>query len=187
MPLAAGQALFGKVAEAVMAGTEMLEWFAAQAKPNSWKIAARNLCVQGFDVFMPMEKYTLRKGSRLVASMRPYFAGYFFVAVDAASAPWRAIRSTHGVARLVSFCGKPAPVDAGLIGAIKSRCDDEGVMMASLELKAGDGVRIEDGPFAGMIGRLDALMPNERAWLLIDVMGKATRTMVPIAGLRRAI
>lgn len=161
-------------------------WFAVQAKPNAAHIAARNLLRQGFATFMPLERHTLRRGRNLVTTLRPYFAGYLFVGFDPDTAPWRAIRSTHGVSRLVSFGASPAPVDPDLVAELMRSCDAEGIMRPRLGLERGDVVRISDGPLAGLVGRLDAMAPQDRAWLLLEVMGKATRVSVPISGLRRA-
>jgi transcriptional antiterminator RfaH len=161
-------------------------WFAAQAKPNAAHIAARNLARQGFAVFLPLERYTSRRGRSLVPALRPYFAGYLFVGFDPEAAPWRAVRSTYGVSRLISFGASPAPVDPELVAGLMRACDGGGVMHPRLDLKRGERVMIAEGPLAGLIGRLDAMAPRERAWLLLEVMGKATRVSVSASGLRRA-
>ncbi|AOL93025.1 transcription termination/antitermination protein NusG [Porphyrobacter sp. LM 6] len=161
-------------------------WFAVQAKPNAAHIAERNLVRQGFDVFLPLERYALRRGRNLVSASRPYFAGYMFVGFDPQHAPWRVIRSTYGVARLVSFGGSPAPVAPELVTELMRMCDEDGIMRPRLDARTGDRVMVADGPFAGFVGRLDAVGPNERAWLLLDIMGKATRVSIAVADLRRA-
>lgn len=183
--VSAGGAEIRKVWQ-IMEGGRGPDWFAAQAKPNAARLAARNLTAQGFEVLMPMERYTQRSGSRFIQALRPYFAGYFFVGAAASSSPWRAIKSTHGVAGLVSFGGRPAHVDVKLVEAIKSRCDDGGVVEMRASHQAGDALRVAEGPFAGLVGQFEGMRPDERAWLLLDVMGKATRVSLPLASLRRA-
>ena len=169
-----------------MEGPRHPNWFAAKAKPNAARIAARNLEAQGFHIFMPMERYTQRRGGRFVEALRPYFAGYFFVGADASSSPWRAIRSTHGVAQLVSFGGTPQQVDARLIQEIQSSCVEGVVTSPSVSYKVGEAVRVAQGAFVGFIGRFEGLAPNERAWLLLDIMGQATRVKMPLDGVRGA-
>ena len=163
-----------------------IAWFAVQSKPNASHIAARNLTRQGFGVFLPLERHTLTRGKSLVTSTRPYFSGYLFVSFDPDAAPWRAIRSTYGVSRLVSFGAGPMEVDPELIDAIIDACDEDGVVRPRLDARKGDALRIAEGPLAGLIGTLDAMAPQERAWLLLDVMGKSTRVCVPTSDLRRA-
>jgi transcriptional antiterminator RfaH len=161
-------------------------WFAVQAKPNAAHIAARNLARQGFGVFLPLERHTLRRGRSLVTSIRPYFSGYLFASFDPDTAPWRVIRSTYGVSRLVSFGAGPIEVDPELVSCLMDLCDEHGVVRERLHAQRGDAIRIAEGPLAGIIGTLEAMAPQERAWLLIDVMGKSTRVCVPTSGLRRA-
>ena len=168
------------------AGAHPGAWFAVQSKPNAAHIAARNLARQDFDVFLPLERTTQRRGRTLVPTARPYFAGYLFVRFDPDTAPWRAIRSTYGVSRLVSFGGSPVEVDTALVSGLMDACDEHGVVRPAMDAQRGERLRIAEGPFAGVVGTLDAMAPQERAWMLLDVMGKATRVCVPVAGLRRA-
>lgn len=161
-------------------------WFAVQAKPNAAHIAARNLVRQGFEVFLPLERYTLRRGRSLAQALRPYFSGYLFVGFDPEIAPWRIIRSTQGVLRLVSFGANPAPVDNQLIQGLKLACDNEGIMHAHLDVQPGDPLRVADGLLTGLTGRLERMAPQERAWLLLEVMGQPTRVSLPLAALRQA-
>lgn len=162
------------------------QWYLAQLKPNCASLATRNLERQGFATFLPLERTTQRKGKRLVAVKRPYFPGYVFVGIDAASAPWRAIQSTHGVARLVRFGSAPAPVPSALVTELQDTCDDDGCITAQAALAQGDDVRIASGPFTDFIGRIERLAPDQRAWVLLDVMGQATRVSIPADDLRFA-
>ena len=88
----------------------MNQWYLIQFKPNSHRLAERNLQRQGFETFLPMQKITRRKASRFVSDLKPLFPGYMFVSVNSDLAPWRSINSTIGVSKLVSFEGKPKPL-----------------------------------------------------------------------------
>ena len=83
----------------------MNQWYLIQFKPNSHRLAERNLQRQGFETFLPMQKITRRKASRFVSDLKPLFPGYMFVRVSSDLAPWRTINSTIGVSQLVSFEG----------------------------------------------------------------------------------
>ena len=162
-------------------------WFAVQSKPNAVNITARNLRRQGFCAFLPVERYTLRRGGSLMTATRPYFSGYLFVRFDADTAPWRAIRSTYGVSRLVCFGARPAEVDPELVSALIDACDEDGVVRPKFDAQPGDTLKIAEGPLAGLMGTLEAMAPQERAWVLLDVMGQSTRVCLPTSGLRRAV
>ena len=49
------------------------DWHVALLKPNSADLVERNLVRQGFEVFMPREIETKRRGSKFVEVSRPLF------------------------------------------------------------------------------------------------------------------
>tara|TARA_Y100000385_G_scaffold275852_1_gene320795 strand:- start:302 stop:799 length:498 start_codon:yes stop_codon:yes gene_type:complete len=156
----------------------MNHWYLIQFKPNSHRLAERNLHRQGFETFLPMQKITRRKASRFVSDLKPLFPGYKFVSVNTALAPWRTINSTIGVSRLVSFEGKPMPLPLQLISGLMLRCDASGVLLPPKSLKEGDSVEMLTGPFANFIATVDTIDPDQRIWVLMDFMGQKTRMQV---------
>ncbi len=162
------------------------DWYLAQVKPNCAQIAQRNLERQGFECFVPLERFTLRQSGRFQSQTRLYFPGYLFVAIVEASAPWRTITSTHGIAQMVRFGGRPAAVPYQIVSELQAACDHEGCVTERAPLAAGDDVRIAQGPFAGFAGRVDRAAPERRLWVLLDVMGKATRVSLQSRDLRLA-
>ena len=156
----------------------MNHWYLIQFKPNSHRLAERNLHRQEFDTFLPMQKITRRKASRFVSDLKPLFPGYMFVSVNSELAPWRAINSTIGVTRLVSFEGKPKPLPLQFISSLMLRCNASGVLLPPKSLKEGDSVEILTGPFASYIATVDTIDPEQRIWVLMEFMGQKTRTQV---------
>ena len=65
----------------------MDQWSLIQFKPNSHRLAERNLHRQGFDTFLPKQKITRIKASRFVGDLKPLFPGYMFVSVNPELAP----------------------------------------------------------------------------------------------------
>ena len=53
-------------------------------------------------------------------------------------------------------------------------------------MSAGDEVRVIQGPFANFIGKIENLKADQRAWVLLDVMGKQTRVSISRGDLRVA-
>ena len=53
-------------------------WFLLQYKPNSHRLALRNLHRQGFETFLPMLAVTQRHSTKFVQQARPLFPGYMF-------------------------------------------------------------------------------------------------------------
>ncbi len=158
----------------------------AQLRPNADAIAERNLARQGFVTFRPLERQTVVRGGRFVTQTRAFFPGYMFVHYPSDNAPWSLINSTYGVARLVKFGERPAPVPAQIIGELRAACDEDGAITSSDELAAGAEVEVQSGSFASFVGRIERLAPRDRALVLIDFMGTQTRVNLPVANLRVA-
>ena len=156
----------------------MNQWYVIQFKPNSHRLAERNLHRQGFETFLPMQKITRRKASRFVGDLKPLFPGYMFVRVNCELAPWRVINSTIGVSRLVSFEGTPKPLPVQLISGLMLRCDASGTLLPPESLSAGDSVEMLTGPFANFIATVDTIDPKQRIWVLLDFMAQKTRMQV---------
>lgn len=160
-------------------------WYLAQLKPNGVDLALRNLARQGFRTFLPLTQETERHGGRFVCRKRPLFPGYLFVGVNPAAARWRAINSTQGVSRLVSFAADPAPVPNALIEGLMLRCDDEDVVGGEV-MTSGTTVRLTQGPFAGFVGHIETVDKARRAYVLLDILSQTVRVSAPLEGLRRA-
>jgi transcriptional antiterminator RfaH len=157
-----------------------------QFKPNSHHLAKRNLHRQGFGTFLPMQKLTHRKASRLVSGPKPLFTVYMFVSVNSDLALWRTINSTIGVSRLVSFEGNQKPLRLQLISGLMLRCNASGALLPPKSLSERDSVEMLTGPFANFIATLDTIDPEQRIWILMDFMGQKTRMQVNAGKLQLA-
>ena len=159
-------------------------WFLAQLKPNCANIADKNLKRQGFKTFLPLEEETRQRNGKFVTAMRPLFPGYLFVAFDVACGLWRAVNSTYGITRLVSFGKEPAAVPSDLVSQLMLRCDAKGKLLPPKLLKPGDRVTLAKGPFANFVAEVDKIVPDRRVWVLMDIMGAQTRVAVSPEQLR---
>ena len=156
----------------------MNHWYLIQFKPNSHRLAERNLQRQEFVTFLPMQKITRRNASSFVSDLKPLFPGYMFVGINSDLAPWRAINSTTGVSKLVSFGGNPQPLPPQLISGLMLRCDASGTLLPPKSLNEGDRVEMLTGPFANFIATVDTIDPTQRIWVLMDFWGQKTRMQV---------
>lgn len=159
-------------------------WFLARLKPNSAGIAERNLRQQGFATFLPVEEFTRRTKTRFVTGERPLFPGYIFVAFDPAQGSWRAVNSTSGVTRLVSFGKAPAPVPREAIAQLMRRCDAEGRLMPPKRLEPGDRITLSHSPLTDIIASIERITADRRVWVLMEIMGGQTRVAVPMEQIR---
>lgn len=168
-------------------------WFVAQTKPNAWQIAKRNLERQAFEVFVPLIAQSQRLRGKIHTVRRPAFQGYVFVRFDPDLSPWRAINSTFGVGRLVAFGGGVVPtmVPPHFITGLWARCDDDCVLhdcapSIPSSLRPGNQVRVTGGPFTDTIAQVLKLGPQQRVWVLMEVMGGPTSVLLPSSSLTMA-
>jgi len=159
-------------------------WFLAQFKPNSYRIAERSLLRQGFKTFLPLHEETTRVRGKFAVQKRPLFPGYLFVALDLLQGRWRAVNSTYGITRIVSFGKEPTAVPLDLVSQLMLRCDQEGKLLSPKVLKPGDKVAMAKGPFADVIATIESVTSDRRVWVLMDIMGGRTRVAVQADQLR---
>ena len=157
---------------------KMLNWYLVQLKPNGHRLAKANLERQGFKTFLPLQNVTTRSAHKFVGRHVPLFPGYMFVELDTAQNAWRKVNSTLGVARIVSLGGTPTPVPSAIINEFISRCDDDGILRPTLGLEVGQDVQVLRGPFANFVAKVEEISPDQRVWILIDLLGQSSRISV---------
>lgn len=154
---------------------EEFPWYLAQVKPQSYRIAERNLRRQKLETFIPLLTRTDAGAGRFVTRTKPLFPGYIFVSCDVQSGAASKINSTLGITRLVSVGGHPVKVPNGIIASLKARCSQSGVLSDDIPVAVGDDVRVLTGPFADFVATVDQIDPSRRIWVLIDLLGRQTR------------
>lgn len=161
-----------------MAEDSEKSWFLAQLKPNSHKIAERNLQRQGFATYLPLCKRTRFSRGRSQTKFVPLFPGYIFFAFESADNGWRSVACTLGVSRLVGFGASPTEVPGPLIDQLKQRYDGTEDAAAMEKLRPGDSIQLCSGPFADFISNVEAIDAEKRIWVLIDILGRPSRVAV---------
>jgi transcription antitermination factor NusG len=94
--------------------------------------------------------------------------------------------NTYGVVRFVSFERKAVVVPENQILAIKKFVNDyengeEYKLMNNEDLKVGQMVRIINGPFKGLTGRLETIRNKRHLIVFIDVVGQYIPVHLPRA------
>jgi transcriptional antiterminator RfaH len=147
-------------------------WFVAYTERRGEALAIDNLRRQGFGAFCPWIRKTIRHARKTQAVLAPLFPSYVFVELDTAQDRWRSINGTRGVSHLIANGETPTPVPSGVIEAIRVRTDGDGVVDWTTTLHVGQTVRINNGPFADLIGTLEHLSPEGRVRVLVHLMGQ---------------
>ncbi len=111
------------------------------------------------------------------------FPGYVIVEMVMSDEAWYIVRNTPGVTGFIGSSGKgakPTPLLPQEIDKILANMGMSRVNIES-ELAIGDKVSIVDGPFKGMIGKVDNIyLENNRLNVLIDLFGQETPVEVEV-------
>ena len=111
------------------------------------------------------------------------FPGYVLVEMIMSDEAWYAVRNTPGVTGFIGSSGKgakpiplsPQEIDKILVNEGISRLDIE------TDLNEGDSVKIVDGPFTGMFGKVQSIdLENEKLNVKIDLFGQETPVEVDL-------
>ena len=129
---------------------------------------------------MPLIIKTSKKNGRFLDIKSPLFPGYVFMGASIDPVPWKSINGTRGISKAVTLDGIYRSVSAHVIDGLKRRCDKDGVIQNLNDIVAEDRVKIERGPFAEFICTVDQIKDDQRAWVLIDLLQKQTRTDVSL-------
>jgi len=158
-----------------------MAWYALQYKPAQGYRALENLEHQGVECFFPQIDVEHIRGGKRRWRSEPLFKGYLFIALTDESPLWQKLRSTRGVARVVSFSGRPAVIDDGVIALIRQGVDALGEEGG---LRAGAQLEIQEGPFRGLKAVFQRYDGEERAMVLIDFLQKQHRVSMPLGDVR---
>lgn len=136
-----------------------------------------------FRVVIPETKEVEIKDGVKKEKSKLMFPGYVLVEMIMSDEAWYAVRNTPGVTGFIGSSGKgakPIPLSSQEIDRILA---NEGISRLDIEtdLKEGDSVKIIDGPFNGMYGKVQNIdLENEKLNVLIDLFGQETPVEVDL-------
>ena len=159
-------------------------WYVIHTKPRQEQRALSNLKQQGYQCYLPMIAIEKLSSERLGIIKEPLFHRYLFISLDASryGQNWSPIRSTWGVSGLVSFGSEPAKINSGLIDLLRQHEQDLSELPQRL-FSPGEKLVVADGPFAGLQAIYQMASGENRAMVLIELMGKSTQMQITPASL----
>ena len=156
-----------------------LRWYAIQTKANREKEVEKRLCDLDLEVFLPWMRARRRIGSRFHWVLAPLFPGYVFCRLDMVLSG-KAARYSPGVKDFLTFGSRIAEVGDSIVQGLRERCPGGVAEFDPVSAKAGDLVRINEGPFAGLEAIFEQkLKGSERVAVLLEILGRQTRISLP--------
>jgi transcriptional antiterminator RfaH len=150
-------------------------WYLIQTKPRQEARAEENLRRQHFECYRPQK----RRGSFNGKAEEPLFPGYLFIRLDRQMDNWYPIRSTRGVARVVSFGGEPTPVKDELIEQLRQRLAVEQPQPEAPQFKPGERVQLIGGSFQDIEAIFISVDGEARSVILLNLLQREQKVRVP--------
>jgi transcription antitermination factor NusG len=147
-------------------------WFALRVKSRCEKLVTTMARNKGFEEFLPLYECHRRWSDRLKSVELPLFPGYVFCRLNPQHR--LPLLTIPGVLHFVGIGKAPVPIDDEEITAIQSAVKSGLSAEPWPFLEAGQRVRLEDGPLAGLEG------------LLVEVR-KRYRVVVSVSLLKRSV
>jgi len=131
---------------------------------------------------MPTQTVTEVKGGRKFQKVRKFYPGYVFVHMrlydetgELLQKPWYFVRDADGV---IGFLGgnHPTPLKKTEIASILTQVEDaEGKEVPKVRYEVDEEVKITDGPFLNLSGRIDEIDPERgRLKVSVSIFGRFT-------------
>ena len=157
---------------------KLKRWYIVYTKPHAEEYAQLHFRLKGLESFFPrlLLPNSVRKHRRIV----PLFPNYLFVRIHFPEEVHYVLWS-HGIKRFVSFNGVPAALDEEVVAIIMQQANSEGIITACSNLKVGEEIRINRGPFQGLVGIIQE-PPNAkgRVQILLKLLSRQVRAEVPV-------
>jgi transcription antitermination factor NusG len=144
-----------------------MKWLIAYTLPKAERKVLKKLETLGISAFLPMQKVVRNWSDRKKKLEVPLFPNYIFV--HAFNNRLYDPLKVKEIVRYVSFNGRPAIVPESLIDSLRKMLNGK-VEVSNEEIKCGMRVRVEDGPFMGIEGKLTRYNGESRLVIELDVM-----------------
>jgi len=158
-------------------------WFALRVRAQHERVAATLLQYKGYEVFLPLYKSMRSWSDRSKEVHRPLFPGYVFWKCDSNNAG-PLVLSTPGVLGIVRAGRTPLPVDSEEVKSLQSIDIHALAAQPWPYIRAGDRVRIEYGPLAGLEGVLVRADNAARILLSVTLLRRSVAIQVDASHLR---
>ena len=159
-------------------------WYALYTRHQHEKTVARVLQSKGFGVFLPLYAAVHRWKDRTKRVSLPLFPCYVFLQGEARRRV--DILGTPGVHSLVGTEGRPAPISAAEIDAIRQMVDSKALVEPYPYLRCGDWIRVKSGPLAGIEGILARKKNLFRLVVSVELLQKSVAVEVDVSDVERA-
>ncbi len=146
----------------------------AVAKNLKQRIESLGMEDKIFNVIVPKEKKIKIKGGKRKVVEEKIYPGYVLVEMIVTDDSWYIVRNTPNVTGFVGAGTTPVPVSQAEIDSLKKRMGVE-TPQYKIEVRAGDAVKITDGPFKDFDGKVSEIDEERgKVKVLVNMFGRDT-------------
>jgi len=142
-----------------------------------------------FRVVVPEQKEIEVKDGVKKEKVKKLFPGYILVEMDMTDEAWYIVRNTPGVTGFIGSSGKGAKPVPLMPHEVDKVLNSMGLSRLEIgnELNVDDKIKIIEGPFKGMFGKVQELdLENQKLTVLIDLFGQETPVDVELVQIEKA-
>jgi transcription antitermination factor NusG len=166
-----------RIASSLDASSREIEaWFAVKTKPQYERLVGEALSSCGVGSFVPCYSLLHRWSDRLKKVEVPLFTGYLFGLFR-----WNQrnlLTMIPGCRGIVSFGGKPAPVDPHEMDNLRRIVESDAQREPHPYLRAGQPVRIIGGPLRGVEGFVSEQNDSFRVVVTISILQRSVGVQI---------
>ncbi len=146
----------------------------AVARNLKQRIESLNMEDRIFNVVVPTEKKIKVKGGKRVEEEEKIYPGYILVDMVVTDDSWYVVRNTPRVTGFVGSGVHPVPLDKKELDILFARMDS-GTVKHTIDVSPEDPVRIADGPFKDLEGKVSEVdLERGKVKVLVSMFGRET-------------
>jgi len=127
-----------------------------------------------FNVLVPVEKKVKIKAGKRTNTEEKIYPGYVLVDMVVDDESWYVVRNTPRVTGFVGSGTTPVALSEGEVKKIFSRISED-VTRHNIDLEVGEAVKIEDGPFKDLEGKVSEVDEvRGKVKVLVNMFGRET-------------
>ncbi|MEA1980207.1 MAG: transcription termination/antitermination protein NusG [candidate division Zixibacteria bacterium] len=127
-------------------------------------------------ILVPTEEVTEMKGGRRSTSTKKFLPSYILLEVDLSKLTQELVVSIPGVTNFVGSGGKPRPLKLEEVERIAGQIDKSRTEeVTEVPFRAGDPVKVNDGPFADFSGTVSEVnLERRKVKVMVSIFGRPT-------------
>ncbi len=160
-------------------------WYAFYTKPHQEFKAQQQFEYAGIENYLPVIKTIRQWKDRKKKTLEPLFKSYIFVYGNEKERLCALQQSA--IVRTICFNGKPSIIPAYQIENLKIMLNENPDIFVVNHIEEGEFVKIIDGPFKGVIGKIKIVSKEKWLAVSVDLLQRSVIVRLPIESVVKLI